>query len=69
MDAHGHGEVVAISKVIEFVTFGPITSVFDKTLLHDTAACACVRVCAPHKAILSSAFVFKTDACDVHSSV
>lgn len=47
-DAHRHGEVVAISKVIEFVTFGPITSVCDKTLLHDTAACVCVRVFVRH---------------------
>lgn len=34
-----HGDVEAIAKVIEFLTFVTTTSVFDKTLLHYSAAC------------------------------
>ncbi len=52
MDAHTHtrkekrhSDVAAISKVIEFVTFALITSVFDKTFLHDTAACVWIHLC------------------------
>lgn len=58
-----HGDVEAIAKVIEFLTFVTTTSVFDKTLLHYSAACVggCFSFFSPPLC------VFKRDECTVLS--
>ena len=50
-------DVAAISKVIEFVTFVPITSVFDKTVLQCVYLCVCV--CVPINKLFFSLMCFQ----------
>lgn len=62
-----HGDVEAIPKVIEFLTFVTTTSVFDKTLLHYSAACVwlCVGGCFSFVFSPTLVCVFKRDECTV----
>lgn len=65
-----HGDVETIPKVIEFLTFVTTTSVFDKTLLHYSAACVggCFSFFFPHPCVClrEMSVLFSAERCGWH---